>query len=56
MFGLARRHHQLEAVETGFAMKFYVAKCHSMRVSQHQHYKHTLFNYSLHDQTLENEL
>ena len=35
-------------------MKFNVAKCHSMRVSLHQHYKHILFDYSLHNQTLEN--
>ena len=35
-------------------MKFNVAKCHSMRVTQHQHHKHILFDYSLHNQTLEN--
>ena len=35
-------------------MKFNVAKCHSMRVTQHQHYKQILFDYSLHIQTLEN--
>ena len=35
-------------------MKFSVAKCHSMRVIQHQHHKHILFDYSLHNQTLEN--
>ena len=35
-------------------MKFNVAKCHSMRVTQHQHHKQTLFHYSLHNQTLEN--
>ena len=27
---------------------------HSMRVTQHQHHKHILFDYSLHNQTLEN--
>ena len=35
-------------------MKFNVAKCHSMRVSRHQHHKQFLFDYSLHNQTLEN--
>ena len=35
-------------------MKFNVAKCHSMRVTRHQHHKHILFDYSLHNQTLEN--
>ena len=35
-------------------MKFNVAKCHSMRVTWHQHHKHILFDYSLHNQTLEN--
>ena len=28
--------------------------CHSMRVTWHQHHKHILFDYSLHNQTLEN--
>ena len=28
-------------------MKFSVAKCHSMRVTQHQHHKQILFDYSL---------
>ena len=31
-----------------------VAKCHSMRVTWHQHHKHIHFDYSLHNQTLEN--
>ena len=35
-------------------MKFNVAKCHSMRVTPHQHHKQILFDYSLHNQTLEN--
>ena len=35
-------------------MKFNVAKCHSMRATRHQHHKHILFDYSLHNQTLEN--
>ena len=35
-------------------MKFNVAKCHSTRVTRHQHHKHILFGYSLHNQTLEN--
>ena len=35
-------------------MKFNVAKCHSMRVTRHQHHKQILFDYSLHNQTLEN--
>ena len=33
-------------------MKFNVVKCHSMRVTRHQHHKHILFDYSLHNQTL----
>ena len=35
-------------------MKFNVTKCHSMRVTLHQHHKQILFDYSLHNQTLEN--
>ena len=35
-------------------MKFNVAKCHSMRVTRHQHHKQFLFDFSLHNQTLEN--
>ena len=34
--------------------KFNVAKCHSLRVTPHQHHKQILFDYSLHNQTLEN--
>ena len=35
-------------------MKFNVVKCHSMRVTWHQHHKQILFDISLHNQTLEN--
>ena len=35
-------------------MKFNVAKCHFMRMPRHQHHKKILFDYSLHNQTLEN--
>ena len=40
--------------EADWQMKFNVAKCHSMRVTWHQHHKQILFDYSLHNQTLEN--
>ena len=40
--------------EADWQMKFNVAKCHSMRVTRHQHHKQILFGYSLHNQTLEN--
>ena len=40
--------------EADWQMKFNVAKCHSTRVTQHQHHTHILFDYSLHNQTLEN--
>ena len=40
--------------EVDWQMKFNVAKCHSMRVTRHQHHKQILFHYSLHNQTLEN--
>ena len=40
--------------ETDWQMKFNVAKCHSMRVTRHQHHKQILFDYSLHNQNLEN--
>ena len=40
--------------EADLQMKFNVAKCHSMRVTRHQHHKQILFDYSLHNQTLEN--
>ena len=34
--------------EANWQMKFNVAKCHSMRVTRHQHHKQILFDYSLH--------
>ena len=37
--------------EADWQMKFNVAKCHSMRVTRHQHYHHILFEYSLHNQS-----
>ena len=40
--------------EADWQMKFYVAKCHSMRVTRHQHHKQILFDYSLHNQTFKN--
>ena len=40
--------------EADWQMKFNVAKCHSMRVTQHQHHKQIFFDYLLHNQTLEN--
>ena len=40
--------------EADWQMKFNVAKCHSMRVTRHQHHTQILFDYSLHNQTLEN--
>ena len=36
------------------AKTFNRAKCHSMRVTRHQHHKQILFDNSLHKQTLEN--
>ena len=33
--------------EADWQMKFNVAKCHSMRVTRHQHHKQILFDYSL---------
>ena len=44
----------LDQWEADRKKKFNVAKCHSMRVTRHQHHKNTLFDYSLHNQTLEN--
>ena len=40
--------------EADWKMKFNVAKCHSMRVTRHQHHKQILFDFSLHNQTLDN--
>ena len=39
--------------ETDWQMKFNVAKCHSMRVTRHLPSNQIHFNYSLHQQTLE---
>ena len=35
--------------EADWQMKFNAAKCHSMRVTRHQHHKQILFDYSLHN-------
>ena len=40
--------------EANWQMKFNIAKFHLMRVTRHQHHKQILFDYSLHNQTLEN--
>ena len=40
--------------EADWQMKFNAAKCHSMRVTRHQHHKQIHLDYSLHNQTLEN--
>ena len=40
--------------EASWQMKFNVAKYRSMRVTRHQHQKQIPFDYSLHNQTLEN--
>ena len=37
--------------EADWQMKFNVDKCHTMRVTRHQHHKKILFDYSLHNQT-----
>ena len=39
--------------ETDWQMKFNVAKCHSMRVTRHPPDKHIKFDYTLHQQRLE---
>ena len=39
--------------ETNCQMKFNVAKCHSMRVTRHPPDKHIQFDYTLHQQRLE---
>ena len=39
--------------ETDWQMKFNVAKCHSMRVTRHPPDKHIQFDYTLHQQRLE---
>ena len=40
--------------EADWQMKLNVAKCHSTRVTWHQHHKQILFDYPLHNQILEN--
>ena len=40
--------------EAYWQMKLNVVKCHSIRVTLHQHHKQILFDYSLQNQTLEN--
>ena len=40
--------------EADWQMKFNVAKCHSMRVTQHYSHKQIIHDYTLHQQTLEN--
>ena len=44
----------LEQWHVYWQMKFNVAKCHSMRVTRHQHHKQILFDYSIYNQTLKN--
>ena len=39
--------------EADWQMKFSVAKCHSMRLTRHQHHKQILLDNSLHNKTLE---
>ena len=46
--------NSLGQLEANWQMKFNLAKCHSMRVTQHQHHKQILYDYSLHNQTSEN--
>ena len=53
-FILQEDHTSLGQWEADWQMKCNVAKCHSMRVTQHKHLKQILFDYSLHNQTLEN--
>ena len=45
--------NRLARWETAWQMKFNVAKCHSMRVTQHLPDNQILFDYSLHQQRLE---
>ena len=45
--------NSLSQWETDWQMKFYVAKCHSMRVTRHLPDKQILFDYTLHQQKLE---
>ena len=45
--------NRLAQWEADWKMKFYVAKCHSMRVTRHPPDKHIQFEYTLHQQRLE---
>ena len=45
--------NSLSQWETDWQMKFDVAKCHSMRVTRHLPDKHILFDYTFHQQKLE---
>ena len=45
--------NSLSQWETDWQMKFNVAKCHSMRVTWHLPDRHILFDYTLHQQKLE---
>ena len=45
--------NSLARLETDWQMKFNVAKCHSMKVTRHLSGKQIQFNYSLHQQILE---
>ena len=45
--------NSLEQSEADWQMQFYVAKCHSMRVTRHPPDKHIQFDYTLHQQRLE---
>ena len=47
------RYYRMGQWETDWQMKFNVAKCHSMRVTRHLPSNQIHFNYSLHQQTLE---
>ena len=53
-FILQEDHTSLVQWEADWQMKFNMAKCHSMRVTPHQHHKQILFDYSLHNHILEN--
>ena len=39
--------------EADWQMQFNVTKCHSLRVTRHYSHKHILYDYTLHQQTLE---
>ena len=46
--------NDLRTMGSRLANAINVAKCHPMRVTRHHHHKHILFEYFLHNQTLEN--